>query len=263
MILVNNLSKEYRIYKQTSGFWNNILHLISPEYIKKEVVHNISFHINKGECVAFLGANGAGKSTTIKMLTGILKPTSGQIKIMERDPFKNRIENSKNIGVVFGQKSQLWWDIPVIETFRLLKNIYEIPTEQYKENIKLYSKVLDLDDIMKQPARKLSLGQRVRADIAASLLHNPAILFLDEPTIGLDVAVKQKIYKFLKYINTKRQVTILLTSHDIKDIETLCQRMIILEHGNIIFDDAIEKIYYNYSHKNTLEEIIIELFNKR
>lgn len=197
------------------------------------------------------------------MLTGILKPTSGQVQILWRDPFVERMQNAKNIGVVFGQKSQLWWDISVIETFNLLKNIYEIPEKQYQENLELYSEILDLENIIHQPARKLSLGQRVRADIAAALLHNPSVLFLDEPTIGLDVAVKQKIYEFLKYINKERQVTILLTSHDIKDIESLCQRLIILEQGNIIFDDKMERIYDDYSHETTLEEIMIELFNRR
>lgn len=262
-IEINNLKKEYRVSQKGGGLWGSVKHLVKPEYGKKEVVHGISFSIEKGECVAFLGANGAGKSTTIKILTGILKPTSGQVQVLGSDPFKNRMKNAKQIGVVFGQKTQLWWDIPVIETFQLLKNIYEIPETQYQENMKLFSEILTLDEFMQLPARKLSLGQRVRADIASSLLHNPEVLFLDEPTIGLDVAVKQRIYQFLRYINQERKTTILLTSHDLKDMEALCQRLIILEQGNIIFDNKMERIFEQYPEDTTLEEIVIGLFNRR
>ncbi len=261
MIEVCDLRKEYRISAKKKGFFGSVMHLFAPEYIRKEVVHGISFHVNAGESVAFLGANGAGKSTTIKMLTGILKPTSGQVKVMGMNPFEERMQNAQNIGVIFGQKSQLWWDIPVIETFKLLKNIYRIQDKQYQENLQLFCDILDLDDILQQSARKLSLGQRVRADIAAALLHNPPVLFLDEPTIGLDVAVKQKIYKFLKYINKEKNVTIMLTSHDLKDIESVCQRLIILDNGSVLFDDNLKKIYERYPHGTTLEEIVIKVFN--
>ena len=180
---------------------------------------------------------------------------------MGNDPFRELIRNGGKIGVVFGQKTQLWWDISVKDSFELLHSIYEIPDNVYEENLNLFKKILELEEFMDQPARKLSLGQRVRADIAAALLHDPPVLFLDEPTIGLDVAVKQKVYQFLQYINKEKKTTILLTSHDLKDMEWLCRRLIILEKGEILFDDEITKIFDNYPEAETLEEIIIELFN--
>lgn len=260
MIEVFNLKKEYRIAKKSAGVMGNLKHLVMPRYEALEAVRGISFHISKGESVAFLGLNGAGKSTTIKMLTGIMKPSGGTVKIMGQDPFTNRIDNARKIGVVFGQKTQLWWDIPVIETFRLLRNIYEIPKWQYKRNMEKFSEILGLCDFLSQPARKLSLGQRVRADLAASLLHEPPILFLDEPTIGVDVTAKQKIYEFLKETNREQKTTILLTSHDMKDLESICQRLIILEKGKILFDDSIDKLLENYGGGLTLEDIVIRLF---
>lgn len=263
IVEVSNLSKTYRIIKRKEGILGILKYLLKPEYEEKQAVRDISFSINEGECVAFLGANGAGKSTTIKMLTGIMKPTSGNIKIFGKKPFEDRIENARNIGVIFGQKTQLWWDIPIIETFRLLKEIYEIPNNVYKENMQQFKKILQLDSFFDLPARKLSLGQRVRADMAAALIHDPPILFLDEPTIGLDVAVKQKVYEFLRYINLEKRTTILLTSHDLNDLESLCQRLIIIEQGKMLFDDKIEKIYECYPDEETLEDIIIDLFNRR
>ena len=260
-IAVKNLYKIYKISQRQEGLTGMVKYLFHPQYKEKEAVKGISFSIHQGECVAFLGANGAGKSTTIKMLTGIMKPTEGKISVMGNDPFRERIRNAGNIGVVFGQKTQLWWDIPVKDSFELLHSIYEIPDKAYKGNLDLFKEILELEEFMDQPARKLSLGQRVRADIAAALLHDPPILFLDEPTIGLDVAVKQKVYQFLQYINKEKKTTILLTSHDLKDMEWLCRRLIILEKGEILFDDEITKIFDNYPEAETLEEIIIELFN--
>ena len=260
-IAVNNLYKIYKISQRQEGFTGMVKYLFYPQYKEKEAVKGISFSIQQGECVAFLGANGAGKSTTIKMLTGIMKPTDGKIFIMGNEPCRERIRNARNIGVVFGQKTQLWWDISVKDSFELLHSIYEIPDKAYKGNLDLFKEILELEEFMDQPARKLSLGQRVRADIAAALLHDPPVLFLDEPTIGLDVAVKQKVYQFLQYINKEKKTTILLTSHDLKDMEWLCRRLIILEKGEILFDDEITKIFDNYPEAETLEEIIIELFN--
>lgn len=260
-IAVKNLYKIYKISQRQEGFTGMVKYLFYPQYKEKEAVKGISFSIQQGECVAFLGANGAGKSTTIKMLTGIMKPTDGKIFIMGNEPCRERIRNARNIGVVFGQKTQLWWDISVKDSFELLHSIYEIPDNVYEENLNLFKEILELEEFMDQPARKLSLGQRVRADIAAALLHDPPVLFLDEPTIGLDVAVKQKVYQFLQYINKEKKTTILLTSHDLKDMEWLCRRLIILEKGEILFDDEITKIFDNYPEAETLEEIIIELFN--
>lgn len=262
-IEVHDLKKNYKIAKKEAGIVGSLKHLVSPRYEELPAVKGISFQIAQGESVAFLGANGAGKSTTIKMLTGIMHPSGGTIKVMGKDPFSDRIENAKKIGVVFGQKTQLWWDIPVEETFRLLKKIYEIPEEQYIKNMEKFSNILGLREFMNQPARKLSLGQRVRADLAAALLHDPPILFLDEPTIGIDVTVKQKIYVFLKEINRERKTTILLTSHDMKDLESLCDRLIILEKGEILFDNKMNRLFEIYGESLSLEEIIIELFEHR
>lgn len=262
-IEIKNLKKVYKTAEKEEGFMGNLKSFIHPTYTIKNAVNGISFSIEEGESVAFLGANGAGKSTTIKMLTGIMKPSGGTVYIRGRDPFQNRMENARQIGVVFGQKTQLWWDIPVIETFRLLKSIYEIPDETYEKNMGQFKEILGLDEFLYQPARKLSLGQRVRADMAAALLHEPQILFLDEPTIGLDVAVKQSIYQFLKHINQEKHTTIILTSHDLNDLESLCKRLIILEKGEILFDDSMEKIFDQYPKGMTLEEIVIQLFNRR
>lgn len=260
MIEVQDLRKEYKIARKGSGILENLKYLVKPEYDKIEAVKGISFQIGTGERVAFLGANGAGKSTTIKMLTGIMKPDAGTIRVMGIDPFGRRMENAKNIGVVFGQKTQLWWDIPVAETFYLLKRIYEIPDTQYARNLDLFKDILGLDDFFSQPARKLSLGQRVRADLAASLLHEPPLLFLDEPTIGIDVTAKQNIYTFLKEINQKQHTTFLLTSHDMKDLKSLCSRLLILDQGRILFDGSMEQLFERYPGRVDLEEIVIELF---
>lgn len=259
-IEVCSLRKDYRIVKKDGGIMGSLKSLVRPRYETREAVRGISFSIKEGESVAFLGANGAGKSTTIRMLTGIMQPGGGSIKILGQDPFQKRMENAKRIGVVFGQKTQLWWDIPVIETFRLLQRIYEVPQKTYERNMEEFGEILGLGDFLNQPARKLSLGQRVRADLAASLLHQPPVLFLDEPTIGLDVAVKQRIYTFLKKINQERKTTILLTSHDLNDLESLCRRLIILERGEILFDDRMEKIFQRFGEELTLEQIVIRLF---
>lgn len=260
LIRVQNLQKKYRIAKKQEGLLGSLKHLVLPVYEEKEAVRGISFTVQKGESVAFLGANGAGKSTTIKMLTGILKPSGGTAEIMGRDPFADRIAHAADIGVMFGQKTQLWWDLPVIETFRLLKGIYEIPKERYEKNLEMFCGVLGIGDFLQQPVRKLSLGQRVRADLAACLLHEPPLLFLDEPTIGLDVAVKQKIYSLLKLMNAEKKTTLLLTSHDLNDLESLCGRLIVLEHGKLQFDGRMEQVFTLFEKGMTLEQIVIRLF---
>ena len=250
-------------HTQSSGEYLLEMTGINKSFPGVKALDNVNLKVRPHSIHALMGENGAGKSTTIKMLTGILKPSGGNVAIMGKDPFEDRMENAKRIGVVFGQKTQLWWDIPVIETFRLLKNIYQVPDEKYERNMREFREILDLDPFLGQPARKLSLGQRVRADMAAALLHDPPVLFLDEPTIGLDVAVKQKIYEFLRRINQEKNTTILLTSHDLNDLESLCSRLIILEQGEILFDDRIEKIFEQYPEGTTLEQIVIGLFNRR
>lgn len=225
IIEVDNLYREYKVAKKGKNY---LQYFFNRKYKKISAVNDISFAINEGESVGFLGPNGAGKSTTIKMLVGILTPSSGKIKVFGREPSKYRKENAQYIGVVFGQKSQLWWDLPVIDTYLLLKKIYKISEEEFEYNLKYYVSELDMDSFLHQPVRQLSLGQRMRAELCAALLHNPRILFLDEPTIGLDIVVKKQIRLMINKINRERNVTILLTTHDLKDIEDVCDRIILI-----------------------------------
>jgi ABC-2 type transport system ATP-binding protein len=260
IIDVKNLNKEYKITSSRSGLSGAFRDLFGRNYKHIMAVNDVSFHINKGEIVGYIGENGAGKSTTIKMLTGILTPSSGEIVINEMDPHKNREEYVKTIGVVFGQRSQLWWDIAVQESFRLLKKIYKVSNEDYKRNMDLINSTLEIDSFLNQPVRKLSLGQRMRCELAAALIHNPQILFLDEPTIGLDVLVKMKIREFLKEINKEYKTTILLTTHDISDIEALCERVIMLDEGKIIYNGELESLRTSYAEG---KELVFEFKNKK
>ncbi len=253
IITVKNITKEFRVNKGRSGFLGSVTNLFSRDYRTVQAVNDISFEINRGEFVGYVGENGAGKSTTIKILTGILLPTSGMAEVNGIIPYKNRVENSKRIGVVFGQRSQLWWDLPVRESFDLLKSIYHIPQDLFRHNMDLFIDILKVDDFFDVPVRKLSLGQRMRCDLAASLLHDPDILFLDEPTIGLDVIAKDKIRKFLKEINRDRNTTIILTTHDMDDIEALCKRIIILDQGKIVFDNPLSTLKKEYGGERVLE----------
>ena len=253
IITVKNITKEFKVNRGRSGFLGSVTNLFSRDYRVVKAVNDISFEINRGEFVGYVGENGAGKSTTIKILTGILLPTSGTAEVNGIIPYKKRVENSKRIGVVFGQRSQLWWDLPVRESFDLLKSIYRIPPDIFKHNMDLFIDILKVDDLFDVPVRKLSLGQRMRCDLAASLLHDPDILFLDEPTIGLDVIAKDKIRKFLKEINRDRNTTIILTTHDMDDIEELCKRIIILDQGKIVFDDPLSKLKREYGRDRVLE----------
>ncbi|MDD9309924.1 ATP-binding cassette domain-containing protein [Bacillus firmus] len=252
VIEVEHLMKDFMIAKRETGFLGAVKSLVKREHIKKEAVKDISFSINEGEMVGYIGPNGAGKSTTIKMLTGILVPTSGSVKVNGIIPYENRQENAKNIGVVFGQRTQLWWDLPTIESFELLKEIYQVPDKRYKENMDTFTGILGLDEFLNTPVRQLSLGQRMRADIAASLLHDPPILFLDEPTIGLDVVAKEKMRTFIKEINKERSITVILTTHDMEDIEKLCERMILIDHGQKVYDGEIAVVKERFGKMRTL-----------
>ena len=258
-ISVKNLNKTFRIAQRDSGLKNAFKSLIKRKYTEINAVDNISFNIEKGEIVAYIGPNGAGKSTTIKMLTGILKPDSGTIEVDGFNPFYNRVKYVKNIGVVFGQKSQLWWDIPVEESFLLLKDIYKISDSKYQETKEELVKLLNLKDFLKTPVRQLSLGQRMRCEIAASLLHNPKILFLDEPTIGLDAVSKLAVRKFIKEINEKKKVTIILTSHDMTDIEALTNRIIMIGNGKKLYDGKLNDIKKKYNNTKKIEIIFKKL----
>jgi ABC-2 type transport system ATP-binding protein len=252
IIEVINLCKQFRIAKRRPGLRGALKSLFHREYITKTAVENISFTISAGEIVGYIGPNGAGKSTTIKMLTGILVPTSGQVKVNGLIPYKERQQNARQIGVVFGQRSQLWWDLPTIDSFELLKQVYMIPDSRYKKNMTDFSEILGLHEFYQTPVRQLSLGQRMRADIAASLLHDPAILFLDEPTIGLDVVAKERMRTFIQTINKERDVTVILTTHDMADIEKLCRRMILIDHGQAVYDGDLQQIKARFGAYRTL-----------
>lgn len=247
IISVEDLKKEYKISVKKEGLSGAILNLFNPKYEIKQAVKGVSFDIEEGEMVGYIGANGAGKSTTIKMLTGILTPSSGKVLVNELVPTKDRIKNNMKIGAVFGQRTQLWWDIPVIESYKLIQKIYEVPDDQYKENLEYFSETLDLKELLHVPVRQLSLGQKMRCEIAAAFLHNPKIVYLDEPTIGLDFMVKEKIRKFIKQLNKDKNTTVILTTHDLQDIEEICSRIIIIDQGTIMFDGALEKIRQEFS----------------
>lgn len=255
-IIVDNLVKEFIIKKRKKGFLGSLFGLFYTEKEILRAVDHISFEISKGEIVGYVGPNGAGKSTTIKMLTGILLPTSGKILVNGMEPFKNRIHYTKRIGVVFGQRTQLWWDLPLIESFDLLRLIYKIEKKIFQQRFEEYSELLGLKDFLFQQVRKLSLGQRMRADLAASLIHEPSVLFLDEPTIGLDILTKDVVRKTILELNRRKKITVILTTHDIEDIKFLANRLILIDKGNIYYDGQIQTFLETYQ---TIKKVIIHL----
>ena len=257
IVEVNNLVKKYKVIEKEDGIKGYLKHLIKPKYKEFNAVNGITFDIEEGELVGYIGENGAGKSTTIKMLTGLLTPTSGNVIVNGIVPNEKRMQNNKNIGAVFGQKTQLWWDLPVIESFRLIKKMYKIPENEYRNNLKRFAEILDLNDLLDKQVKNLSLGQKMRCEIAATFLHDPKIVYLDEPTIGLDVLVKENIRKFIKDINKEKNTTVILTTHDLKDIEDVCNRIILLDKGQIIYDGEKQKFKDTYG-KYIIAEFIIK-----
>ena len=256
IIEVKNLVKTYRIIEKEEGLKGYFKNLVKPKYKELTAVDNINFNIEEGELVGYIGENGAGKSTTIKMLTGLLTPTTGKVLVNGIVPNEKRIENNKNIGAVFGQKTQLWWDLPVIESFRLIKKMYKIPENEYRKNLKKFTEILELEELLEKQVKNLSLGQKMRCEIAATFIHNPKIVYLDEPTIGLDVLVKENIRKFIKDINKEKKTTVILTTHDLKDIEDVCDRIILLDKGKIIYDGEKQKFKDTYGKYVTAEFIV-------
>lgn len=246
MIKVENLHKTYRIRKQKEGPFSTIKSLIMPEFEYKQAINGISFTIKRGEVVGYIGRNGAGKSTTIKILSGILSPTSGVVLVDGVIPHRERKKHLQHIGVVRGQKSSLWWDVPVLDSFNIIKEIYDINEKKYKHNLELFVNMLDMKSFIQQPVRLLSLGQRVKADFAAALLHDPDILFLDEPTIGVDVLSKEYIRNFIQHVNKEYGTTVLLTTHDMADMEKLAKRVIFINSGSIICDIEINELKRKY-----------------
>ncbi len=252
MINVSHVSRTFKISKREKGLAGALKNVFAPKYEIKKAVDDISFSIQDGQSVGFIGPNGAGKSTTVKMLSGILYPNGGEIDINGFVPYKDRKKYVRNIGVVFGQKSQLWRDLPIVDTFDLLKHIYKIPEADFKRNMDMFNDILELHKFEKQSVRQLSLGQRMRADIVAAFLHNPSVVFLDEPTIGLDVVAKEKIREFIAMVNKERGTTLLFTTHDMQDIEKTCKRIIIIDEGKLIYDGSIDDIRKKYGKERTL-----------
>ena len=242
MITVQNLSKTYKVAKRRAGIKEACRSLFKREYEEIHALDHISFQIGDGEMVGYIGKNGAGKSSTIKVLSGILTPDEGTCVVNGKIPWNDRISYVRDIGVVFGQRSQLWWDVPVIDSFELLRDIYSIPNSTYRNNLEELTVLLDLKEILKTPARQLSLGQRMRCEIAASLLHSPSILFLDEPTIGLDAVSKLAVRDFIKQLNQDHKTTVILTTHDMQDIEALTNRILLIGNGRILMDGSPEEL---------------------
>jgi ABC-2 type transport system ATP-binding protein len=242
LIHVQGLCKDFKTFHRREGVWGSIQNLFVREYRTVQAVNHVTFDVDVGEMVGYIGPNGAGKSTTIKMLTGILVPSSGVAKVNGFVPYRQRRQYVKTIGVVFGQRTQLWWDIAVVESFKLLRRIYDVPQRDFDARMERFNEILDIRDYLHTPVRKLSLGERMRCDLAAALLHNPPLLFLDEPTIGLDVVAKDHIRQFLRAINREFQTTILLTTHDLDDIEELCRRIMIIDRGQLLYDGPLDSL---------------------
>ena len=258
MIAVKGLCKTFKVAKRSAGFKAAAKALFKREYAEIEALQNVTFNISEGEVVGYIGPNGAGKSTTIKIMSGILLPDSGDCRIMDRVPWKERIEHVRNIGVVFGQRSQLWWDVPVIDSFELLKDIYKIPQPEYKKSFNTLVEMLGIAGVIQSPVRQLSLGQRMRCEIAASLLHSPRILFLDEPTIGLDAVSKIAVRNFIKSINKEKKVTVILTTHDMHDIEALAERILLIGKGRILYDGDIGSLRSRFGASKTITVEYVE-----
>ena len=252
IIEIKNVTKEFRVLNRREGLKGSLKDLFSRDYKTVRAVDNISMTIQQGEIVGYLGPNGAGKSTTIKMMTGVLEPTSGEILVGGNVPYKCRSKNAQEIGVVFGQRSQLWWALPLVESFRLLKDIYQIPDKDYEDMIALYKSLVDIEPLLHKPVRQMSLGQRTLSDILAAFLHNPKIVFLDEPTIGLDVSMKSKIRTLIHALNQQKNTTVILTTHDMGDVDALCQRIVIIDKGKMLYDNDISNLKGFFGSYRTL-----------
>jgi ABC-2 type transport system ATP-binding protein len=253
IIEIKNVTKEFKVLNRREGLKGSLKDLFSRDYKTVRAVDNVSMNITQGEIVGYLGPNGAGKSTTIKMMTGVLEPTSGEILINGRSPYKNRSKNAQEIGVVFGQRSQLWWALPLIESFKLLKDIYMISDADYDNMLKFYQSQVDIEPLLHKTVRQMSLGQRTLSDILAAFLHDPKIVFLDEPTIGLDVSMKSKIRTLIHALNKEKNTTVILTTHDMGDVDALCQRIVIIDKGKMLYDNDISHLKGFFGSYRTLK----------
>lgn len=252
VIETENLSKVFRIVQKEPGLGGAIKALFQPSFENRVAVDGVTFSVQKGEVVGYIGVNGAGKSTTIKMLTGVLQPSSGRVRVLGRDPQKQRVANARDIGVVFGQRTQLWWDLALIESLNLIAKIYEVHPDRYKRLLEQFTETLDLGNLLHVPIRNMSLGQKMRAELAATLIHEPQIVYLDEPTIGLDLLVKERIREFIKVNNREKGTTVILTTHDLGDIEELCQRVIMIDNGKLIYDGPLSTIKSRFGKYRTI-----------
>ena len=256
-----DLHKHFKIFKYRAGLWGAIRNLFARRHEIVRAVDGVSFEIRSGELVGYIGPNGAGKSTTIKMLSGLLVPTSGKLQVNGYVPWKQRKHLVAQLGAVFGQRTTLWWDLPVIESLELLQHIYRIPAKDFAHNLKEFRQLLELDPFLEMPVRSLSLGQRMRADLCAALLHDPPLLFLDEPTIGLDVVAKERIRQFIHHINSQRGTTIILTTHDLSDVERLCERVMIIDHGHLLYDGKLEVLRERFGGNRELDVDFAEQYD--
>nr|WP_317282608.1 ATP-binding cassette domain-containing protein [uncultured Sellimonas sp.] len=257
-IEVSHLVKEYKRKKDPGSVGKALASMFHPQYEILRAVDDVNFRIEKGEAVGYVGPNGSGKSTTIKMLSGVLIPTRGKVLINGMEPSKHRMKVNKHVGVVFGNRSVLWWDVPVMESYRVLQQLYEIPEERFRRNLEEFTEILEMESLLGIPERQLSLGQKMKCNIAAAFLHDTEIVYLDEPTIGLDSESKYKIRKFIRRMNEERKTTFLVTSHDFQDIESFCRRIILINHGKLVVDDKIENVRKNFDRR---KQIRLELIN--
>lgn len=253
IISVKDLRKTFKTHSRGSGIGEAFKSVFARQYVYKQALKGISFDIKPGEIVGFIGPNGAGKSTCIKALAGILYPDSGDVKCIDYTPWTDRVKYVKNIGVVFGQKSQLWWDLPAIDTFILNQAIYEVPENQFNKRLNHMLKLLQVEDVAKTPVRNMSLGERMKCEVIASLLHNPKVVFFDEPTIGMDAIAKERLRTFVREVNEKYNTTFILTTHNLEEVENLCERVIVINHGAIVYDGSFRNIKNKYIHSKTLD----------
>jgi ABC-2 type transport system ATP-binding protein len=256
IIVAKNLRKHFKVYKHHHGRFGGLRDLLTREYEWVRAVDGINFEVRQGELVGYIGPNGAGKSTTIKMLAGLLVPSAGELRVNGRTPWKERKAHVATIGTVFGQRTTLWWDLPVIESLQLLQHVYRVPQGRFQHNLDAFRTLLDLGPFMDTPVRSLSLGQRMRADLCAALLHDPVLLFLDEPTIGLDVVAKERIRDFIAHVNQERGTTVILTTHDLADVSKLCERIMIIDHGQLLYDGTLESLHDRFGGKR---ELVVDL----
>lgn len=256
LVQVRDLTKTFAVAEHHRGRFGTMRDLASTRRRAVRAVDGVTFDIEAGEVVGYLGPNGAGKSTTIKMLTGVLVPTSGEVRVAGFVPWRDRVRYTRHIGVVFGQRTNLWWDLPLVETYELLRHVYRVPADRFADNLRRFEDLLGLREFMDTPVRQLSLGQRMRADLAAALLHDPEIVFLDEPTIGLDVLAKDRIRGFIRELNARREVTVLLTTHDLGDIERMCRRIVLIAEGRLLFDGDIDALHARYGAER---ELLVDL----